>query len=38
MAIIGTGKGAGKMIVIMVLVIVGVAFILPKVQAWRGRA
>ena len=38
MAILGTGKGAGKMILIMIMVVVGVAFILPKVQAWRGKA
>ena len=38
MAILGTGKGAGKMILIMIMLVVGVAFILPKVQAWRGKA
>ena len=38
MAIIGTGKGAGKMILIMIMVVVGVAFLLPRVQAWRGKA
>ena len=37
MAILGTGKGAGKMVLIMVLVVVGVFFILPKVSAWRGK-
>ena len=37
MAIIGTGRGAGKMILIMIIVVIGFTVVVPRVQAWRGK-